>query len=139
MAFTEHPRTTTQAAEHIAERVLDKLVADPKINLTEAGSKEIKDEVVKATQAVVVNQANQEPWYLSVVTWGSILAMAFGVLAAFGYAVEPADQASIIHNVTEILKAVGPVVAAVGGLIAWWGRWRAKGGLVALFGPKQNT
>lgn len=139
MAIQETPKTTTQAAEHIANRVLDKLVADPEVNLSEAGSQEIRDEVVKATQAVVMNQANQEPWYLSAVTWGSILAMLFGLLAVFGYAVEPADQASIVHNVTEILKAVGPLVAAIGGLIAWWGRWRAKGGLVELFRTKQNT
>lgn len=124
--------TTTLAAEHIANKVLDKLVADPKVNLAESGKQDIKDEVVAATERVIVNQTNQEPWYLSVVTWGSILAMIFGVLGTFGYAVAAEDQASIIHNVTEILKAIGPIAAALGGLIAWWGRWRAKQGLMVL-------
>jgi hypothetical protein len=76
-------------------------------------------QVTREVAAVVVNQANQEPWYQSRVTWGAIIAVAGGLAGIGGYSIGAEDQAQIVNGI------VG-VTTAVGGLLAWYGRWRAR-------------
>lgn len=63
--------------------------------------------------------ANAEPWYQSRVTIGAIVAVIAAIGGIWGWSVSPADQAHLAN----LLVAV---MAGFGGLLAWWGRWRAK-------------
>ena len=51
--------------------------------------------------------------------WGGVIAVLAGVLGFFGYELGGADQAKLI-------EAGAAVAAAVGGVIAIWGRVKAS-------------
>lgn len=60
-----------------------------------------------------------KPWYQSKTIIGSFVAVGSGVAAAFGIALTPDDQTAIV----DVVVAVG---ASVGGLLAIYGRVKAK-------------
>ena len=57
-----------------------------------------------------------KPWYQSSSMWGGLIAVGAAVLGVMGVGVD--DQADITKNLTMVLGGAG-------GLLAWWGRWRA--------------
>lgn len=71
----------------------------------------IADEV----SAVVVNQLNQEPWYQSTVTIGSLIAVIGGGYG-FGYDIA-------VNGFPEPAAFTTSITPIIGGLIALYGRW----------------
>jgi len=57
-------------------------------------------------------------WYQSKAVWGGLIAVAAAIAGAFGYAVSPEEQASLV----EALVAIG---GGVGGVLAVYGRVKA--------------
>lgn len=57
-------------------------------------------------------------FFSSVGIWGGLIALGAGVAGIFGYAVSADDTA-------QLSALVDDLVAAVGGLVAIWGRIRA--------------
>ena len=51
--------------------------------------------------------------------WGGVIALLAGVLGIFGYTLLPEDQAALVDG-------VAAAAAAVGGVIAIWGRVKAS-------------
>lgn len=99
----------------IVEKTLDNLAQSSANTMTQAGADQVKVDVKKELTAVVTNQLNQEPWWASTVTLGSILT-----LVSSGY------------NIAYVIITTGPptpadftvLVAPFGGaLIALYGRW----------------
>jgi len=61
-----------------------------------------------------------KPWYASTGVWGSVVAIGAGLVGTvWGINVTEADQTAIVTGVTTI-------VGGIGGMIALWGRLRAK-------------
>lgn len=61
----------------------------------------------------------QKPWYQSKAVIGGIVAVLASIAAAFGYAVSPESQG-------EITNLVVAIAGGVGGLLAVYGRIKAK-------------
>lgn len=118
--------TSVIKASEISDKTLQGLAADPNVNLSQAGASAIREAVVNETAEVIMNQTNQEPWYLSRVTWGAILAAVAGLAGIFGYSFSAEDQQYWMDNIDQMVQLASSVVALVGGTLAWYGRWRAK-------------
>lgn len=59
-----------------------------------------------------------KPWYESKGMWGGIISLIAGLLGIFGIPMLP----EIMESFTEVFTALA---AAVGGVLAVYGRWRA--------------
>ncbi|PZO78421.1 MAG: hypothetical protein DI629_12020 [Mesorhizobium amorphae] len=117
-------RTAIEVLAPVVRQTIDKHLAAAPVDMMDAS--DIKAEVTREVAAVVVNQTNQEPWYQSRVTWGAIFAVGGGIAGIAGYSLTPEDQLTLVNQTVEVVKATGAIVAAVGGALAWYGRWRAK-------------
>jgi len=60
----------------------------------------------------------EKKWYQSKAVWGGLIAVAAAIAGAFGYAVSPEEQASLV----EAIVAIG---GGVGGVLAVYGRVKA--------------
>jgi hypothetical protein len=89
-----------------------KVATDPK---TDMSRKDVTD-VVNAIEPVIAHATNNEPWYQSRVTWGSIAAVIFAVLTGLGFVVD-------VQTWTQVLVVSGPPIAAA--LYQLYGRWYA--------------
>ncbi len=69
---------------------------------------------------------DQKPFYASATIWGAGVAVVAGAAGVFGYTITPADQAAIADSIGQVVTLVSSVVAAVGGLVAVWGRVKAS-------------
>lgn len=114
----------TQKANHLIAEILAPTIKEA---VKEAVGKkaaaapittEVMDTLTRETAAVVLNQTNNEPWYQSRVTWGAIIAVIAGLAGIAGYTFGPDDQAAIVN-------AIVGITSAVGGLLSWYGRWKA--------------
>lgn len=103
----------------VAEAINTALAASPETNVSGNEKRRIAEEVIAQAAPVILNQTNNEPWWQSRVTIGSLLAVLSGVLGIFGYALPDELRGQIL----EIIVAAGPVI---GGAIAIYGRWIAK-------------
>lgn len=99
----------------VVSQAVDRAVVNEGVIVTP----EAKAQVVKEVAAVVINKTNAEPWYQSRVTWGAIIAVVGGLAGIGGYSIGADDQAQIVNGI------VG-VTTAIGGLLAWYGRWKAQ-------------
>lgn len=103
------------------EGAIARVAADPSTPLAaeaaDAVGKAVSDAV--AADPAVQNVTDSEPWYLSRVTLGAILAAIAPVAALFGHAISVADQASVV----DLLASIGSLVGAA---LALYGRWFAK-------------
>lgn len=61
----------------------------------------------------------EKPWYESKTIIGAVVAVGSGLAAAFGIVLAPEDQSAIV----DVVVALG---ASVGGLLAIYGRVKAK-------------
>lgn len=75
--------------------------------------------VIEQVAPSVLHANNQEPWYQSRVTWGAIIAVGASIAGIAGYSVGLEDQAAIVNGAVAITSGIG-------GLIVWYGRWRAR-------------
>lgn len=105
------------SASTIAKDVVDKLVASPNVAITQYDQGIAERIVQKEVEPVLKHLTNNEPWYRSRVTLGSVAAIAGGIWALYlewaGGTLDMAD-----------LYTQGPVIA--GGLTALYGRWVAS-------------
>lgn len=109
------------SANQVANAVVGKLVANPKIDMQNPG--QVQQAVVKETAAVLTNQTNQEPWYKSTIIVTQYVTLIASLLGLFGIILEPELKEAIITAVLSIGAVVGP-------LVTLWARIRAKKGLV---------
>lgn len=58
-------------------------------------------------------------WYSSRTIWGGIIAVGAAIAGAFGYTVSDVDQ-------SQLMEIVSTVAAALGGVVAIWGRITAS-------------
>jgi hypothetical protein len=56
---------------------------------------------------------------------GGVVALVAGVAGFFGYVLSPEDTAAVAGQAESIYNAVVGVTAAIGGLLAVWGRVKA--------------
>jgi len=61
----------------------------------------------------------EKKWYQSKAVWGGLIAVAAAIAGAFGYAVSPEDQSSLV----DAIVAIG---GGVGGVLAVYGRVKAE-------------
>lgn len=103
----------------LVDKIFDRLVQTPAnpIERTDAPvtKPEIKEVVEKELIPAIEHQTNNEPWYQSRVTLGSLASIIAGALGLFGYAVG-------VEDILTILAAATPIL---GGLFALYGRWKA--------------
>jgi uncharacterized membrane protein YoaK (UPF0700 family) len=97
-------------------------VADPTVPAAPAAIPVIVGALTKLIPEIL-HATNNEPWYRSQVTWGSIVALVGGILALFGVAFPAEMQGQVVGF---ILSAVPVVMPIAGALYALYGRWRAK-------------
>jgi len=64
-----------------------------------------------------------KPWYKSKAVIGGVLTAVAGVIAMFGYAFSPAE---VEASTKDTLLIVVAVEAAIGSVLAIWGRVKAK-------------
>ena len=86
----------------------------------------ISQEVAKRITPLVLHATSNEPWYQSRVTLGAIAAVIAGVASFAGYSFDAEDQKFWVDNVSQFIQLATGVVALGGGVLAWYGRWRAK-------------
>lgn len=106
-------------ASEVVTKTLDKLAADPNVNLSEASADKMKSAVTKEMTSVIVNQTNQEPWYQSRVTWGAIVSIVIPILGAIGVSTD-------VINSDQLLALGMAAGTVIGGIITLYGRWVAK-------------
>lgn len=101
-------------------------VGDPSVPANPAAAAPIINAVTKKITPEIIAATNNEPWYQSRVMWGSIVAIAAPVVApllswVIGETVVITDEEQ--EAIASALTAFG---AAVGGLLAIYGRFRAR-------------
>lgn len=68
----------------------------------------------------ILHSTNNEPWYQSRITWGSILTLVAVILGAFRIAF----PAELQNAILDAILTIG--IPTVGALIALIGRWKSK-------------
>lgn len=101
---------------NIADKVLDRLIASPQTTVTPAEAPAVRQEVAEAVAPVIEHLTNSEPWYRSRVTIGALTSIAAGVCQLLGWAVDMETLAVFVST----------ALAIAGGLLAWYGRWKAR-------------
>lgn len=96
-----------------------KAASDPDLSTDRSDVSAVTSKVFTEVAPIVAHVTNQEPWYQSRVTLGSILALVAGILSLFGYAFPSELQGQII----DLVLAGAPLI---GGALALYGRWVAK-------------
>lgn len=86
----------------------------------------ISHEVIKRITPIVLHATSNEPWYQSRVTLGAIAAVIAGLASFAGYSFDAEDQKFWVENASQLIQLVSGVVALGGGVLAWYGRWRAR-------------
>jgi len=71
-------------------------------------------------------QNQKKPWYQSKTVWGGIIAVAAGILSVFGKNISPEMQQFMTDQAVQIATGIA---AAVGGVLAIYGRIKAQGKL----------
>lgn len=89
---------------------VQKVAADPKTDMTQRDV----GKVVAELAPVIAHATNNEPWYQSRVTIGSIVTIVASVATALGYTVD-------VPTWTQLAILVVPPIA--GAAYALWGRW----------------
>jgi hypothetical protein len=110
---------TRKVVADLVTDALKEVAASPSTSLKERDVAPAAKAVTDNVTAAVQHATNTEPWYQSRVTWGAIIAVGGGLAGIAGYSVDVDDQAQIVNGIVGLTTAVG-------GLIAWYGRWRAK-------------
>src|SRR5262245_47786917 len=99
------------------ETAVTSAVSDPKVRAQVSAIPSI----LAAIEPVVdqfLHSTNNEPWYRSRVTWGTIITFLGAVLMLFNIDF----SADLQKQVLDLVMAAVPIV---GGLVTLYGRWRA--------------
>lgn len=113
----------------IAQAVSEALAAaaaSPSISLQHQDVEATTAAVTTALAPTLDYLANREPWYRSPVTMGSLVAVGAGLAGIAGYTVTAEDQRQIVDSVVALTDLATAAAAVLGGLVALWGRWRAR-------------
>jgi hypothetical protein len=89
----------------------------------EGASGQLREEIAEAVHPVIAHATNNEPWYQSRVTLGSIAVLVAMAAGGLGYSIEPETQGKVIDAIIQVAPLV---VAALGGAFSLYGRWVAK-------------
>ncbi|WP_271025006.1 hypothetical protein [Rhizobium sp. RCAM05973] len=106
--------TQLQIKAQMAEAVTS-AVANPTVKAELSAVPAIIDALTPVIDAIV-HSTNNEPWYTSRVTWGSIITVVGLITSAAGLNLGASTQ--------EILISLG--VTLSGPIVTLWGRYRAK-------------
>ncbi|OCJ12449.1 hypothetical protein A6U86_05340 [Rhizobium sp. AC27/96] len=106
--------TQLQIKAQMAE-VVTSAVANPKVQAELAAVPAIIDALTPVVNAIL-HSTNNEPWYQSRVTWGSIITVVGLVTSAAGINLGASTQ--------ELLVTLGVTLA--GPLVTLWGRYWSK-------------
>lgn len=60
----------------------------------------------------------EKPWYHSKTIWGSLIAVAAGLLSGLGYTVDPTSQAELAETIVQLAGSAGALFAIYGRLSA---------------------
>lgn len=102
---------TTQAAEVLANKVVDAAVASADLpNMSKSSQADTKAALVKETEAVVMNQMNQEPWYQSRIIVTQYVTLLVTLGGIFGYVVAPELRDQIITAVLAVGAVITPLI-----------------------------
>lgn len=102
------------AINRMVGRADNPLTADMAPRITKAIIEEV------AADPAVIHVSNGEPWYVSRVTWGAIIAALTPILGLIlGHAISSEDQASL----GQIAVAIGTLAGAG---LTLYGRWMAR-------------
>lgn len=91
--------------------------ASQAINLIQSVAPNVSTVEAARLAPILINQNNQEPWYLSKVTWGAIAAILGGL----------GTMAALFSTGNWSIEAwIAAVGSVYGGVQTLWGRWAAK-------------
>lgn len=111
MNDTSNIRANTQAAEILAEKVVDAAVESSQFpSMSTATQEDTKKAIVKETEKIVMYQMNQEPWYQSGILVTQYVTMFVTLAGVFGYVIEPELRDEIIAAILAIGGVVTPIV-----------------------------
>lgn len=79
--------------------------------------------ITEAVAPIIVHATNNEPWYLSRVTWGALLSAVGATSALVGYPIAEEMQSRILE-VIALWTTFGGLIA--GPALTLYGRWKAK-------------
>lgn len=105
---------------NIGEKIFERLVRDPEVDIKPADrvvvQPAIEQAVKKEVAPVLEHLTNNENWWQSRVTLGSIAAIICGIAGLFGYALD-------VQQATELIVIAGSII---GPAFALYGRWKAR-------------
>lgn len=105
---------------NIGEKIFDRLVRDPEVPVGPIDRIIVQPTIERAVEEevapVIEHLTNNEQWYQSRVTLGSIAAILCGVAGLFGYALD-------VQQATELIVIAGSII---GPAFALYGRWKAR-------------
>jgi hypothetical protein len=107
----------TIAFDLILPQIIKALKRDD-VPVSNSQATQIAERVAQQVAPVIVNQANQEPWYQSRVILGSIVAILGGVLQLYGYSFSAEDQAMVVDVIGQGITFAGTLFALYGRLVA---------------------
>ena len=100
----------------LASRIADRLITSPSVPLEGPEKPVVQVQVAKELQPVLEHLTNNEPWWKSRETIGALTSILAGVFQLLGWAV----------YMESIAVLVSTALAIFVGLLAWYGRWRAR-------------
>ncbi len=121
--------TKTSAATAVNEKIeaaVATAVMKDSVEANNSSIQPISKEVMKQITPIVLHATSNEPWYQSRVTLGAIAAVVAGIASFAGYTFDSEDQKFWVENASQFIQLASGVVALGGGVLAWYGRWRAR-------------
>jgi hypothetical protein len=125
-------------------QILNGLVSSNQVPVERADAPAARPVIERAVREAVRDEmtprlrhvTNQEPWYQSRVTWGSLISIAAGVLGIIGYA--EWDERQQAERVDQIMALVPVVMPILGGVFSLIGRWFSTKPLGASLGTRNG-
>lgn len=114
------------ALSKVAESKTNKLTQTEAAKIAPAVAKKVEAEVTSQIKPVIEHLTNNEPWYQSRVTIGALVAALAGLAGLAGYSIDSDDQAFLVDNISQTVQLVTALASLAGGVLAWYGRWKAK-------------
>lgn len=119
-------KTAAQTVNNKIEAAVASAVMQESVEANTSSIQPISDEVIKRITPIVLHATSNEAWYQSRVTLGAIAAVIAGLASFAGYTFDAEDQKFWVENASQMIQLVSGVVALGGGVLAWYGRWRAR-------------
>lgn len=108
-----------QAASTLAVELAKGLAADKNVPILSQNVPEI----AASLKPQLLHVTNNEPWYQSRVTWGTIISLISAILAIFGVTIEAEVQLNLLNGIVALAAAIGLIA---GPLYSLYGRFIAR-------------